>query len=126
MIAIKLLYAANILVAGWIGISSAFFPRTASVTIFQNSYPSSDLVRLVGCLWLGIAMLSVLGLWRPMTFSPVLLLQLIYKGTWLVMVALPAIKNKDPYPQGMAVFFLVWCMILPFVIPWSSWIQANK
>lgn len=119
--AIKLIYMANIIVAGWIGITSLFFPKLSSATIFQNSYQTTDIIRLVGCLWLAIAILSVLGLWRTMTFSPVLLLQLIYKGSWLLVVANPAIKNNQPYPTGMATFFLIWVLVLPFVIPWTEW-----
>jgi hypothetical protein len=123
MMAIKLIYIANIIIAGWIGITSLFFPKLSSATIFQNSYQATDVIRLVGCLWLAIAILSVLGLWRPLTFSPVLLLQLIYKGLWLLVVAIPAIKNNQPYPSGMATFFLVlvFVLVLPFVIPWTEW-----
>jgi hypothetical protein len=25
------------------------------------------------------------------------------------------------YPSGMALFFLVWVLVLPFVIPWTEW-----
>jgi hypothetical protein len=121
MLALKIIYVANIIVAGWISISSLFYPKTASATVFQNAYQPTEMIRLVGCLWLSIAILSVLGLWRPLSFSPILLVQLIYKGTWLLVVALPAIRNNQPYPSGMAVFFLVWVIILPFVIPWSEW-----
>jgi hypothetical protein len=64
-----------------------------------------------------------LGLWRPFIFSPVLLLQLIYKGSWLLVVAIPGIKNNQPYPSGMAIFFLVWVLVLPFVIPWAEWMK---
>lgn len=120
MTAIKLVYIANIIVAGYIGVTSLIFPKHSSATIFQNSYPSTDVIRLVGCLWLAIAVLSVFGLWRPISFSPVLLLQLIYKGTWLLVVAMPAIKNKQAFPSSMAVFFLVWVVVLPFVIPWTK------
>lgn len=121
MTTIKLIYIANIIVAGYIGIVSLFFPKLSSATIFQNSYQATDLIRLIGCLWLAIAVLSVCGLWRPITFSPVLLLQLIYKGAWLLVVAIPAIKNNLNYPSGMAVFFLVWFLALPFIIPWTEW-----
>jgi hypothetical protein len=121
MTGIKVVFIANIIVAGWIGITSLFSPKLSSETIFQNAYPTTDAIRLVGCLWLAIAILSVFGLWRPLTFSPVLLLQLIYKGTWLLVVAIPAIRNNQSYPSGMAAFFLVWVLVLPFVIPWSQW-----
>jgi hypothetical protein len=121
MIALKIVYVANILVAGWIAIASIFNPTSAATTVFQNTYQPTEVIRLVGCLWLAIAVLSALGLWRPISFSPILLVQLIYKGCWLVVVALPAIRNNHPYPTGMAVFFLIWVLVLPFVIPWSQW-----
>jgi hypothetical protein len=121
MIALKIVYAANIIVAGWISITSVFAPNKSAVTVFQNAYQPNEVVRLVGCLWLAIAILSILGLWRPISFSPILLVQLIYKGTWLLVVALPAMKNNQPYPTGMALFFLVWVLVLPFIIPWTAW-----
>lgn len=120
MTPIKLVYLANILVAGYIGITSLLFPKTASSTIFQASYQTTDVIRLVGCLWLAIAVLSVFGVWRPLNFSPVLVLQLIYKASWLLIVAIPAIKNNQNYPSSMAAFFLVWVIVLPFVIPWKE------
>jgi len=125
MTAIKIVYTANIIVAGYIGITSLFFPKFSSAIIFQNSYATTEIIKLVGCLWLAIAVLSVFGLWRPLTFSPVLLLQLVYKGLWLLVVAIPAIKNNQSYPSGMATFFLVWVMVLPFVIPWNEWSKIN-
>ena len=121
MIALKIIYIANIIVAGWISITSIFSPNKSALTVFQNAYQPTEVTRLVGCLWLAIAVLSVLGLWRPISFSPILLVQLIYKGTWLVIVALPAIKNDQPYPSGLATFFLVWVLVLPFIIPWTAW-----
>ena len=121
MTAIKLVYISNIIVAGYIGLTSLFFPKLSSTTIFQNCYQTTDLIRLVGCLWLAIAVLSVFGLWRPITFSPVLLMQLFYKGSWLLVVAIPAIRNNQLYPSGMAVFFIIWVIVLPFVIPWAEW-----
>ncbi len=121
MIVLKIIYIANIIVAGWISITSVFNPNKAALTVFQNAYQPTEVIRLVGCLWLAIAILSILGLWRPISFSPILLVQLIYKGTWLLVVALPAIRNNQPYPIGMALFFLIWVLVLPFIIPWTEW-----
>jgi hypothetical protein len=121
MIALKIVYIANIIVAGWISISSILNPKNASATVFQNAYQPTEVMKLVGCLWLAIAVLSLLGLWRPVSFSPILLVQLIYKGTWLLVVALPAIRNNQAYPSGMALFFLIWVLVLPFVMPWAEW-----
>ncbi len=120
MIGLHLFYAANIVVAGWISISCMFYPIKAVSTVFYNAFAYSDAIRLVGALWAGIFVLSVLGMFFPKKMVPVLLFQLIYKGLWLVVVAIPAIIGKKEYPEGMAVFFVIWCLLLPFVIPWKD------
>lgn len=113
------MYAANIAVAGWISYSCLFFPEKAVSTVFTDSFAYSESIRLVGALWGGIFILSCLGLLFPMRMSLILLFQLIYKGSWLLFAALPAIRNGDPYPESMAIFFIVWVLVLPFVIPWN-------
>ncbi len=120
MIGLKLVYFANILVAGWISVSSLFYPKRAVVTVFSKAIQYSEIIKLVGALWGAIFVLSVLGLFYPKKMALVLFFQLIYKGTWLLFVCIPAMLEKKPYPSGMAFFFLVWCVILPFVIPWKS------
>lgn len=114
------MYAANIAVAGWISITSLFFPQSAQMSIFSGDFAYSEAIRLVGALWAAIFILSILGLFFPMKMSLVLLFQLIYKSSWLLVAALPAMLQNQPYPKGMASFFLVWVIILPFVIPWSE------
>ncbi|TAI47522.1 hypothetical protein [Flagellimonas allohymeniacidonis] len=123
MIGLKIVYVANILVAGWISFTSLFFPKVAVRSIFENSVAYSEIIRLVGSLWGAIFVLSCLGLIYPKRMALVLLFQLIYKGSWLLAVALPAILAKKPFPSGMAVFFLIWCLVLPFVIPWKTIFQ---
>ena len=120
MITLKIIYIANIIVAGWISITSLYSPKLSASTVFSNAYQPTEVIRLVGCLWFAITILSIFGLWRPLTFSPILIVQLIYKGTWLLVVAIPAIKNNQTYPSGMALFFLIWCLVLPFAIPWNE------
>jgi hypothetical protein len=120
MIALKIMYFANILVAGWISISSLFYPQKAQLTVFSNDFAYSEAIRLVGALWFAIFLLSILGLFYPEKMSLVLLFQLIYKSSWLIFAAFPAMLNNQPYPKGMAIFFIIWVVILPFVIPWKS------
>lgn len=120
MIAIKLMYVANIIVAGWISITSLFAPKLAQATVFTNDFEYSEAIRLVGALWFAIFVLSFLGLFFPKQMVLVLFFQLIYKSLWLFFVALPAFTAHKPFPKAMAVFFIVWIVILPFVIPWKS------
>ncbi len=116
----KAVYIGNSLVAGWISITCLFAPRTAQRTIFSNDFAYSEAIRLVGALWGAIFALSVLGLFFPQQMSLVLLFQFIYKSSWLLIAALPALLANQPYPKGMALFFLIWVIALPFVIPWST------
>lgn len=114
------MFAANILVCAWISLRCLFTPQKAVQTIFEGTLAYSESIRLVGALWGGILILSILGLFRPVVMSPIFLFQLVYKGSWLLFVAWPAIRNAQPYPSGMALFFLVWVLVLPWVIPWQS------
>lgn len=120
MTAMKLMYLANILVAGWISITSLLFPKTAYHSIFTSAFEFSESFRLVGALWFAIFIISLLGLFYPKEMSLIFLFQLIYKSTWLIVAAIPAILNSTPYPKSMALFFLAWVIILPFVIPWND------
>ena len=116
----QLVYAANVFVCAWISSTCLFAPATARTTIFENAVVYSETIRLVGALWGAIFLLSVLGLFFPRQMALVLLFQLIYKSTWLLVVALPAALHGQPYPRGMATTFLVWVVVLPFVIPWRA------
>ena len=118
-----LMYLANILVAGWVGLTSLFAPVTAVHSVWQGTTSADGAsLRVVGALWTSIALLSFFGLFNPLGFAPVLLLQLIYKGGWLLVVALPArLGDSDrPLPMGMSLFFVIWVLILPLIMPWSS------
>ncbi|MEM8524477.1 MAG: hypothetical protein AAGG68_07525 [Bacteroidota bacterium] len=119
MIALKIVYVANVIVAGWISISSLFFPKVAHQSVFEGAIEYSEGIRLIGALWGAIFLLSVLGLFYPKQMSLVLLFQLIYKSSWLIVAALPAIINGTIYPKGMSLFFLIWVLVLPFIIPWK-------
>ena len=95
-----LVYAANVLVAGWISISALFYPKRAHRTVFEQQFAYSEAIRLVGALWWAIFMLSILGLFFPYQMSLVLLFQLIYKGSWLLVAAYPAKKQGLALSKG--------------------------
>ena len=120
MIPLKIIYFANIFVAGWVGLSALLSPRNALNTVFTGAYEYSEAIRLVGALWTAIALISVFGLFYPKQMSLILVFQLLYKGSWLILVALPALISGENIPKAMAIFFLIWVIVLPFVIPWKT------
>lgn len=120
MLGLKIMYCANILVTGWISITSLFYPKTAQATVFQNTVAYSETIRLVGALWGAIFILSILGLFWPRQMSVIFLFQFIYKLSWLMVVVLPAILNRSSFPTGVAITSLIWIVIVPFIIPWKE------
>ena len=113
------MYAANVLVAGWISISSLFYPRLSQQSVFSDAFAYSEAFRLIGALWGAIFLLSILGLFFPFKMSLILFFQLVYKTLWLVCAALPAMWIGSDFPKGMSLFFLIWVLILPWIIPWK-------
>ncbi len=123
MSAIRLVFAANVLVAGAVGLASLLGGAGALRTVWQASLdPATQPVRVVGAFWTAIAVLSLCGLFWPRPFAAVLLLQLAYKASWLAVITLPAMlrSRTQQIPAGIATFFAVWVVVLPFVIPWRE------
>lgn len=114
------MYLANIIVAGSVSISCLFYPKNALSSVFTGAFEYSEAIRLIGALWFAIFLLSILGLFYPKPMSLVLVFQLLYKSSWLIFAALPAMVQQQPYPKAMALFFLVWVVVLPFIIPWKA------
>lgn len=112
-------YLANVIVAGVVGYYSLFAARTAAQKIFEGMAEASSVMKITGSFWLAIAVLSAVGIFYPLQMSVILLVQFVYKGLWLTTVAAPALirAERRPIPLGVAAFFLVWVIVLPFVIP---------
>ena len=77
---------------------------------------------LVGSLWTAILVLSVLGLFAPERYAPVLLLQLVYKSIWLLVYVAPRILRREyaSIPWGITVSFAAIVVVWPLIIPWSA------
>ena len=119
MLMLKIIYAANILVVGWVSITCLLFPKIAKQKVFGDIFVYSGVIQLAGALYLPIFLLSIVGLYFPLKMSLVLLFQFIYKAAWMFFAALPALLNKRPLPQTMTFVFIIYLVILPWVIPWK-------
>ena len=116
----RAVYATNVLVAGVVGYLSLFAPQVAFRSVFEGTIEPSLDTRILGALWLAIAIVSAFGIFRPLPFSPVLLMQLLYKGGWLLVVVIPILfaGRTNALPVAMSTFFAAWVVVLPFAIPW--------
>jgi hypothetical protein len=123
MTALRLAYLANVLILLPIALPTLLRLHDAAQGRFDES---AGWRILVGALWTGILVLSLLGLRSPLVWSPVLVLQVIYKGLWLGAYALPRIRRGDlrSIPPGIAVSFAVIVLVWPWIIPWRHLLSS--
>ncbi len=110
-------YAANIFVLVPVVWSMFFSGGTEGV--FEGKVTDSEGLRLlVGSLWLAILAGSLAGLIWPAIFAPLLLVQIVYKATWLVTYVWP--NRGDPgIPMGISAIFLGIVLTYPLLL-WAS------
>jgi hypothetical protein len=115
---ILLAYWVNIVVLVPIAVGTVFRLFPTDQARFEES---AGWRVLAGSLWTGILVLSVLGLFQPMRYSPVLLLQIIYKSIWLTVYVAPRLLRGEAtkVPWAMAGIFAAIVVIWPILIPWS-------
>jgi len=73
------------------------------------------------CLWTAFATLAGLGILRPLTMLPILLLEIFYKVMWLVIVAYPLWTRgtlAGSGAEGITTSF-VWVLLPIVAVPWG-------
>ena len=94
----------------------------ARLLMRESASPGENLRLTLGCLWLAIALCSLLGVFFPITFAAVLVLQLIYKTLWILIYAIPRwIGGRGAeVPGSVATVFLAFVLVYPWLLPWSK------
>ncbi len=116
-------YAFNILVLVPIGLMTLLGGERGGRLACQGKFPESAGFRtILGSLWTAILIGSVLGVFYPVTMSPLLLIQVIYKTLWLLVFVLPRMlgERSQELPWGISLTFLVIVVSYPWVIPWAQ------
>lgn len=95
--------------------------QTTWTEILTHDGPWDPSKAMAWCVWAGFATLAGLGILHPLRMLPILLLEIAYKGLWLLLVAYPlwsAGTLAGSPAEGMAsVFFPVFLVVL--IIPWG-------
>ena len=110
-------YAANILIL--IPVVWSLFFSGGTRGVFEGKVEDSKGLRfLVASLYLAILLGSAAGLVWPEVFAPLLLLQIVYKATWLSAYVWP--HRHDPgIPIGISASFALIVAIYPALL-WFS------
>jgi hypothetical protein len=124
MMLLRMAYLANVLILLPVALATLLSARGAAAVI-ESKFPVDTPYRiLVGCLWSGILMCSILGLFSPQRMVGIVILQVIYKALFLGIVIFPLWKSKgmDAVPMGLSLSFLVIVLVWPWVLwqtfPW--------
>jgi len=102
---LRFAYAYTILGAGGTGLVMVLVPGFLP-SLFRMPAQDPILFGVAASVWLAFGILSVAGLRAPITFLPVLLLQLCYKTIWLAGVVLPLVV-RGGLPAYGVLFTLV-------------------
>jgi len=115
-------YIFNIVVLIPVGLTP-FGGEAGRRLVFQGKLPEGAGIRTIsGSFWTLIVIGSVIGLFHPVSMSPVLLIQVIYNLLWLGVFVVPLLVRgqANAVPWDIAGTFLFIVLTYPWVIPWSS------
>ena len=100
---------------------AAFVGSEAYLTLLRHEGAWNHTVALTWCVFAAYSTLSVLGLFKPLRFLPIMLFVLLYKSFWLLAVAVPLWRTGtmagNPAEEMAGVF--MWIPVLFLVIPWG-------
>lgn len=114
-------YIFNIIVLIPIGLMTLLGGERGGQLASQGRFAESEGFRtILGSLWTAILIGSVIGLFRPVTMSPLLMIQVVYKTLWLLVFVLPRLSagRSQEVPWGISLTFLMIVISYPWVIPW--------
>lgn len=115
-------YILNIIMLLPVGLTELLGGPGAHQRLFQGKYPDSPGIRtLLGSLWTALLIGSIIGLFYPVSMSPLLLIQVIYKTLWWLVFVLPRIssgRSQEVHWPIAGLFIFIICTY-PWLIPWA-------
>lgn len=103
----------------WLNFISLAFDNWS--TILFPEYQMDTLTGVTISFWAAFSLLNLLGVRFPLKFTPILLLQLLYKSAWIIGTYLPA-KNSGTLDEDIYSFFWI-CVagvtLNLLIIPWK-------
>jgi hypothetical protein len=128
----RLLYVCT----AFLGLSSGLIILLAPDRFARNiigvpfTLPSQDRVvfGLVGCFWLSMGVMALLGLRAPLRFLPIFLVQLVYKTCWYLFVFVPLIIAGEFPVYGWATAFInaLWMAMDLKAIPFAYLLSKDS
>jgi hypothetical protein len=100
---------------------AAFVGSEAWLALINHQGPWDHIRALTWCVFAAYSTLSVLGLLHPLRMLPIMLFVVLYKGLWVLAVAVPLWRAGtmagNPAEEMAGVF--MWVPVLFLVVPWG-------
>jgi hypothetical protein len=73
------------------------------------------------CVWAAYSALSLLGILHPLKMLPLVLLEIVYKGLWLIVVAYPLWSTNQLIgsPAEEMTYAFLWVALPIIAMPWK-------
>jgi ABC-type spermidine/putrescine transport system permease subunit I len=129
MTLLQIAYVLDIMVSVPVAFTTLIGHERAARFLFKESLPASDSFRIIlGSLWMAVLLCCIAGIFFPIAMSPILLLQVIYKGLWLMLFAVPRwIGGRGAeVPKRITGICLATIIAFPWVIPWSMLFASKQ
>ncbi len=95
--------------------------QTVGSHIFAHRGPWQADDAMAWSVWAAFSLLAGLGIIHPLKMLPIILLEIIYKGLWLLLVAYPLWSNgtlagsPDEYQTNV----FIWVFVPVLAVPWG-------
>jgi hypothetical protein len=118
---LKIMYLLTIILAGIIGLLMLIVPDVM-IAIFGMPAQDPYVYGIAGAFWLAMGILSILGLYDPHKYVPVLLLQILYKSLWIFAVFIPnvIVDGAQFYTIFILVVFIIFIVGDILAIPFNE------
>jgi hypothetical protein len=117
---LKFMYLYTVVGAGLFGLAVVAAP---GLTASMSGYPAEDPVvfGIWGSIYVAFGILSIFGFFSPLKFSPVLMMQLLYKTISILFVILPIFIGGvvEKYAVQLVVLFVTYIIGDLIAIPFS-------
>jgi hypothetical protein len=124
---LKFMYIYTAIGAGFMGLGMLIIPLTIN-SVFKMPAEEPVIYGIAGSTFLAFGLVSLLGFRSPLTFIPILFLQMTYKTIWFIGIILPlAIKSQLPtYSVTIILIFATYILGDIIAIPFGRLFSRNR
>ncbi len=94
--------------------------------LLNQSHSMNNTEVAAWCMWGSYALISILGVFRPLKMLPIILFEIIYKITWLAVVAYPLWINDELHGSSVEARTndFLWVILPIIAMPWQYFIRV--